>query len=210
MVRQGLFKVITRHEFFHAKFKCSLCPYSTNVKTNLKNHQLTHSGLRPFTCSTCGKCFSQKGNMKQHEITHIFNKFNFLSVIYGSMFSFSKPKKAKKVHLCPFCNYSTIYITSMKNHQKKHTVAFFVAPDENFSNYQRNISIKGADGKILNRKMHKCPYCNYSSMYTTHLKYHLSMHTGYRPYKCPHCSRGFISKSHMKKHMVAVHKNLFF
>ncbi|KAL6605527.1 hypothetical protein U3516DRAFT_556452, partial [Neocallimastix sp. 'constans'] len=37
---------------------------------NLKSHQLSHSGVRPFKCKTCQTSFVRKHDLKRHERLH--------------------------------------------------------------------------------------------------------------------------------------------
>ena len=49
-----------------AKHKCLFCPYSTNVMTNLRNHQRRHTGEKPFRCNVCSKTFTRKSTLQEH------------------------------------------------------------------------------------------------------------------------------------------------
>lgn len=52
------------------KFKCDRCVYSTNIATNFRNHQRTHSGDKPFKCTHCHRAFTTKQNLKKHAVVH--------------------------------------------------------------------------------------------------------------------------------------------
>ena len=58
--------------FMHSghKFKCDFCVYSTNIATNFRNHQRTHSGDKPYKCSFCQRAFTTKQNLKKHLLVH--------------------------------------------------------------------------------------------------------------------------------------------
>lgn len=52
------------------KFQCDFCVYATNIATNFRNHQRTHSGDKPYKCSFCQRAFTTKQNLKKHLLIH--------------------------------------------------------------------------------------------------------------------------------------------
>lgn len=79
-------------------FKCNLCPYSTNVKYNLKRHFLVHSGERPYKCDVCNQCFTQVHALKSHMLLHT----------------------GEKPYSCNVCSMSFRQLTHLKLHMRKH------------------------------------------------------------------------------------------
>ncbi|XP_047740473.1 zinc finger protein 536-like [Hyalella azteca] len=55
---------------------CSYCSYKTSVKTNLRVHERTHTGEKPYTCPHCDYRSCQASNLKSHLIRHATDVIN--------------------------------------------------------------------------------------------------------------------------------------
>lgn len=61
------------------------------------------------------------------------------------------------------------------------------------------ISIKSKT--YLYVKKHKCPSCNYKAAHLAHLKRHMIIHTGERPFPCKICQKKLTTKHNLQSHM---------
>ena len=55
------------------------------------------------------------------------------------------------------------------------------------------------------RKSHQCPHCPYIAKRSNHLKDHIRIHTGEKPYLCEECGQSFTQSSHLGVHMRTNH-----
>ncbi|TDZ18863.1 Early growth response protein 1 [Colletotrichum orbiculare MAFF 240422] len=53
-----------------ARFRCNICSKSFTRNINLKGHERSHFGERPYACSTCGKAFARLNDCRRHEKIH--------------------------------------------------------------------------------------------------------------------------------------------
>ncbi|KAK1989121.1 hypothetical protein LZ30DRAFT_744577 [Colletotrichum cereale] len=53
-----------------ARFRCPMCPKTFTRNINLKGHERSHFGERPYACPSCGKAFARVNDCKRHERTH--------------------------------------------------------------------------------------------------------------------------------------------
>lgn len=57
----------------------------------------------------------------------------------------------------------------------------------------------GGDDRSL--KLHSCMLCGFSSRYTNHVKRHMKVHNGEKPYRCPLCSYASAQLVNLQRHL---------
>ncbi|RXG57908.1 Zinc finger protein [Armadillidium vulgare] len=67
------------------RFHCKMCCYSTNKKDHFVDHEISHTGERPYTCLKCNFSFKYRSNLSRHK-----------KICFGSKNSGGKLKKKTK------------------------------------------------------------------------------------------------------------------
>ena len=56
------------------RFFCTLCPYMSKTKLNVRVHMLSHTGEKPFSCASCSFAATTKSALIAHMRTHTGEK----------------------------------------------------------------------------------------------------------------------------------------
>nr|CAD7568707.1 unnamed protein product [Timema californicum] len=221
---------LNAHSYIHKtpQFACSVCCKKFVHRDTLRTHLLIHADKKLHQCSECHRGFTTKSNLRQHEQSHsnlLFSceqcgaKFRYQSSLtsHGRCHQVFNPLHQKEIlkhtstvmpiqerFLCPVCGKEFQRKHSLKTHEKCH----------------RELS----EGEV--HLCHLCPnkYTQKSKL-TQHLKTHLqepqfccevckkcfyrkdvyvkhmTTHSDQRPYCCAHCGKAFTFKSNLTAHL---------
>ncbi|TXC00581.1 hypothetical protein FocTR4_00008152 [Fusarium oxysporum f. sp. cubense] len=64
-----IFETLSRRQA-SGGFVCKICNKTFTRNINLKSHERSHFGDRPFACATCGKAFARVNDCRRHEKIH--------------------------------------------------------------------------------------------------------------------------------------------
>ncbi|KAF5633624.1 early growth response 1-B [Fusarium sp. NRRL 52700] len=64
-----IFETLSRRQV-SGKFVCQICKKTFTRNINLKSHERSHFGDRPYACMTCGKAFARINDCRRHEKIH--------------------------------------------------------------------------------------------------------------------------------------------
>ncbi|MCI4384424.1 hypothetical protein PGIGA_G00038500 [Pangasianodon gigas] len=127
------------------------------------------------------------------------------------------PDAFSQLHTCPYCSRGYKRYTSLKEHIKyrheksednfscslcSYTFSHRAQLDRHMSAHkagrdQRHVTQTGGGG---NRKF-KCTECGKAFKYKHHLKEHLRIHSGEKPYECPNCKKRFSHSGSYSSHI---------
>ena len=106
-------------------FTCSLCPYRTDRRNNLKRHTATMHEQSAAILECCGTRFANKAALRHH--TAAYHRHGYICTICGRVFCRrALLRRHHAVHsgfkefTCALCDYATSHKSNLERHMKIH------------------------------------------------------------------------------------------
>ncbi|XP_066254694.1 zinc finger protein 271-like isoform X8 [Euwallacea similis] len=181
------------HSIEHSKdrrFSCHLCDFKNTSKYHIEMHVRAHEGTTKYKCEICNKAFTVSTNAHEHKYFHTGEK-PFRCEICGKHFMYSRflASHRRTQH------YEIITGTPLVKYDCKICNKHYTSSSGLRRHNLRNHNTEGIDTTVL------CDTCGKRISSKEKLKFHMRIHTGYKPFSCEVCGKAFSEKERLKEHM---------
>ncbi|XP_054980610.1 zinc finger protein 558-like [Sorex araneus] len=185
---------------------CGQCSKVFSTKSNLTQHQRTHTGEKPYACGQCAKAFSSRSYLTIHRRIHNGEKpyacracgkaFNDPSSLrlHGRIHTGEKP------YACGQCAHVFRTSCNLRSHQRVHTRGDRHRCGQCGKAFSTRSSLAGHSSIHTGEKPYGCPACGKAFRKGSYLTQHLRTHTGEKPYACGQCAKAFSSSFSLTVH----------
>ncbi|XP_040584272.1 histone-lysine N-methyltransferase PRDM9 [Mesocricetus auratus] len=172
---------VSEHQETHTEEKphvCRECGRGFTLKSDLICHQRTHTGEKPYVCRECGRGFTLKSHLIRHQRTHT----------------------GEKPYVCRECGRGFTRKSNLICHQRTHTGEKPYVCRECGRGFTLKSRLIRHQRTHTGEKPYVCRECGRGFTLKSNLICHQRTHTGEKPYVCRECGRGFTLKSDLIRH----------
>ena len=191
----------------------SLCGHQFERFLSLVEHERSH--LDGFICILCGEACYSAEKLISHSDTRHPEKTRHICRVCGFFTRKASWLKAhvQQVHMqgsvthqCEECEFTTEKIQTLRAHRRA-----MHSNEEHFCDICGK-SYGSAPSLYVHKKLHdpdfkkfKCSLCDKKFAFSSGLSYHMTTHTGERPFACTQCDATFGSNTALSRHTNVVH-----
>uniref|UniRef100_A0A8C8UPM0 Zinc finger protein 39-like n=1 Tax=Peromyscus maniculatus bairdii TaxID=230844 RepID=A0A8C8UPM0_PERMB len=160
-------------------YKCLECGKYFYYKSQITEHQRSHTGEKPYECTECGKSFSYKSHLTVHQRSHT----------------------GEKPHECTECRKVFYYKSQLTRHQRSHTGEKPYECVKCGKSFYCNTHLSLHQRIHVSEKPYECTECGKTFSFSACLTRHQRTHTDEKPYECTECPKVFHFKKQLTHHL---------